>query len=56
MMSEAEMMEHAQTERDHVEKHIGVIPLFPDTEKKSWDEQAFLSQLNATGYRTQMGK
>lgn len=56
LMSEAEMMEHAQTERDYIETNIGVIPIFRDIEKKAWDEKAFLSQLNATGYRTQIGK
>jgi hypothetical protein len=56
LMSEAEMMEHAQTERDYIETNIGVIPILRDVEKKAWDEKAYLSQLNATGYRTQMGK
>ncbi len=56
LMSEAEMMEHAQTERDYIESNIGVIPIFRDTEKKAWDEKEYLSQLNATGYRTQIGK
>ena len=56
LMSEAEMMEHAQTEKDFIEQNIGVIPLFRDTEKKAWDEKEYLSQLNATGYRTQIGK
>ena len=55
MMSEAEMLEHAKTEKDYVEKNIGIIPLFPDVEKKAWDEEKFLSQLNATGYRTKLG-
>ena len=56
LMSEAEAMEHAQTEKDYVEKHIGIIPMFKDTEKPAWDEQAFLGQLNATGYRSHIGR
>ncbi len=55
MMSEAEYMESVQTERDYIEKNIGVLPLFPDTEKEAWDEMAWLGKLNATGYRQHIG-
>lgn len=61
MMSEAEMMEHAQTEKDYVEKNIGIIPLFAKAAKgreqdAMWDEMKWLGQLNATGYRTRIGR
>ncbi len=54
MISEAEMMENAQVEKDFIERNIGVIPMFPgkeDIERATWDEMEFLGQLNATGYR-----
>ncbi|KKN88097.1 hypothetical protein LCGC14_0251690 [marine sediment metagenome] len=58
MMSEAEHMEGIQTERDYIEENIGIIPLFRDSDmkEKAWDEMAYLSQLNATGYRQHMGR
>lgn len=57
LMSEAEMLEHVRAERDYVEKHIGVLPMYKalDANKDYWDEMEFLSQLNATGYRQHMG-
>lgn len=58
MMSEMEMKEGKQLEQDYIEENIGIIPLFRalDQEKEVWDEMAFLNQLNATGYRTRLGR
>ncbi len=55
LMSEMEILEHAQSEKDMIEQHIGVYPIEryltgKSVEEKHWDEQKWLSSLNATGY------
>ncbi len=54
LMSEAEQMESVRAEDDYITKHIGVLPI-SSKQKKPFDEMEWLSQLNATGYRTHMG-
>lgn len=54
LMSEVELMENAKTERDYIEKHLGVVPI-STKQDKPFDEIAWLSQLNATGYRNHIG-
>lgn len=52
MMSETEAAENAKTERDYIERNLGLLPYgFEREEGKPFDEIAWLSQLNATGYR-----
>lgn len=56
MISETEQAENAKTERDYLIRATGLIPVgsFADrgSSEKPFDEMAWLSQLNATGYRT----
>ncbi len=55
MESETEQMERVQTEVDYLEAALGVLPAITRREK-TFDEKAFLSQLNATGYRQRIGR
>lgn len=61
MLSEAEMMENAKSERDYLEDNVGVIPIYgklsekmaqSGPQKAGWDEQAFLAQIGPGGYMT----